>query len=111
MGFWQAAADKIIREMGMFGENFERYSEEAEDNKEPLPPASAEAGVPVAKDKSKKGKLAAKTVAVKFQFQIMESIGVPREEIKKFADPYYWTRYFPPIAMVHILQTVCTDKW
>ncbi|KAI0759168.1 hypothetical protein BC629DRAFT_1550026 [Irpex lacteus] len=32
-------------------------------------------------------------------FQIMESIGVPREEIKKFADPYYWLEYFPPIVL------------
>lgn len=29
----------------------------------------------------------------------MESIGVPRSEIKKFADPQYWLTYFPPIAM------------
>lgn len=81
---------------------------ETEDTKEPLPPASASAGVPVAKDKSKKGKVAAKTVAAKYQFQIMESIGVPREEIKKFADPYFWTKYFPPIAMVSLpLSGVC----
>lgn len=28
----------------------------------------------------------------------MESIGVPRDEIKKFADPHHWLKYFPPIA-------------
>jgi leucyl-tRNA synthetase len=33
-----------------------------------------------------------------YQFQIMESIGIPRSEIKKFADPLYWLTYFPPIA-------------
>ena len=32
----------------------------------------------------------------------MESIGVPRSEIKKFADPLYWLTYFPPIAVVRL---------
>ena len=40
-----------------------------------------------------------------YQFQIMESIGVPRSEIKKFADSIYWTKYFPPIAKVIIHST------
>ena len=87
----------------MFGRNFENYTE-TENTKETPSSALANGGVPVAKDKSKKGKIAAKTVAVKYQFQIMESIGVPREEIKKFADPYYWTKYFPPIANVKSLS-------
>jgi len=43
----------------------------------------------------------------------MESIGVPRAEIKKFADPQHWLTYFPPIAIVrpHIfLYPRYTDK-
>jgi leucyl-tRNA synthetase len=91
--------------MEMFGQNFENFNpEEVEVAKEPLAPASAEPGVPVVKDKAKKGKVAAKATGAKYQFQIMESIGVPREEIKKFADPYFWTKYFPPIAMVHTIS-------
>ena len=35
-----------------------------------------------------KGKIAAKTTGLQYQLQIMELMGVPREEIKKFADPY-----------------------
>jgi len=54
-------------------------------------------------DKAKKGKLAGKATGHTYQFQIMESIGVPRSEIKKFADPMHWLTYFPPIAMVFIL--------
>ncbi|KZS95395.1 leucyl-tRNA synthetase [Sistotremastrum niveocremeum HHB9708] len=94
----KAASDKIIREIEMFGPDFENYSAEAADPKEPLPPASGSAGVPVAVDKAKKGKVAAKATGLTYQFQIMESIGVPRAEIKKFADPQYWLTYFPPIA-------------
>jgi leucyl-tRNA synthetase len=30
----------------------------------------------------------------------MESIGIPRSEIKKFADTQHWLTYFPPLAIV-----------
>jgi leucyl-tRNA synthetase len=49
-------------------------------------------------DKAKKGKLVAKSTGHTYQFQIMESIGVLRSEVKKFADPYHWLSYFPPIT-------------
>ena len=50
--------------------------------------------------KAKKGKIQNKSTGLHYQFQIMELIGVPRSEIKKFADPWYWAEYFPPIATV-----------
>ena len=55
-------------------------------------------------DKAKKGKVAAKATGLQYQFQIMESMGVPREEIKKFADPYFWLKYYPPICIVSFLH-------
>lgn len=90
----QAASDKIIREIEMFGENFERYVPDEE------PAASTSEGPAKAVDKGKKGKVAAKATGLQYQFQIMETMDVPREEIKKFADPYYWLKYYPPICMV-----------
>ena len=32
----------------------------------------------------------------KYQWQIMKSLGLEDEEIKKFADVNYWLQYFPP---------------
>lgn len=64
------------------------------------PPEPAPTGDPVDKSKAKKGKIVAKSTGLTYQFQIMESIGVPRAEIKKFSDPLYWLTYFPPIAIV-----------
>ncbi|KAH9990344.1 leucyl-tRNA synthetase [Russula vinacea] len=93
----KASADKIIREMEMFGQDFENFEAPEEDaDDEPV----VETGNPSAPriDKAKKGKLAAKSTGHTYQFQIMESIGVPRSEVKKFADPYHWLGYFPPIA-------------
>ncbi|KAF9784634.1 hypothetical protein BJ322DRAFT_1204776 [Thelephora terrestris] len=88
----KAAADKIIREMEMFGENFENFGKEED---EPTTSASKSTAV----GKATKGKLQAKSTGHTYQFQIMESIGVPRSEVKKFANPHYWLEYFPPIAV------------
>ena len=82
----------------MFGENFERFVAD----EEPAPAAPTDASKPA--DKAKKGKVAAKATGLQYQFQIMESMGVPREEIKKFADPYFWLKYYPPICIVSFLQ-------
>ena len=89
----------------MFGEdfeNFERVQAEMLLQAEAEETASAEAGDAAAVDKSKgkKGKLTAKSSGHKYQFQILLSIGVPRSDIKKFADPMHWLVHFPPIAMV-----------
>ena len=93
----QAAADKIVREIEMFGENFERFVPDEES----APAASSSTdGAAKPADKAKKGKVAAKATGLQYQFQIMESMGVPREEIKKFADPYFWLKYYPPICIV-----------
>ncbi|CAH8574826.1 unnamed protein product [Dicrocoelium dendriticum] len=49
--------------------------------------------------KSKKSKAAAKTGDLKFQWQIMESLGLSSSEIANFKDPSYWLAYFPQKAV------------
>lgn len=99
--------------MELFGPDFERYSDAAP---EPEPLTTAPTGPPPASTsdtqsatsslttsnvgKSAKSKVAAKSAGTKYQFQTMLSIGVKREEIKKFADPYHWLEYFPPLCKV-----------
>lgn len=78
----------------MFGENFENFGTEQDDLTTPSASKSAAVG------KATKGKLQAKSTGHTYQFQIMESIGVPRSEAKRFADPHHWLEYFPPIAVV-----------
>lgn len=41
----------------------------------------------------------------------MESIGVPRHEIKKFADPQHWLGYFPPIAETDLNSLGARIDW
>lgn len=42
------------------------------------------------KAKGKKSKASAKSVAAKYQWQIMQSLGLPDEEIRQFADASHW---------------------
>ncbi|XP_034181031.2 leucyl-tRNA synthetase [Osmia lignaria lignaria] len=88
----KACADKLKREMDLYG----------------YPPKFPEDQVLesivddiVMKDKSKgtKSKALAKTTVAKYQWQIMQSIGLKDEEIKNFADATYWLDYFPPLAV------------
>ncbi len=99
----KACADKLEREVEMFGQNFEHFTDDDEGDL-----AAREAGdglaandagatsvSDVTKFRSKKTKAAAKSGAAKYQFQILLSQGIPRQDIHKFADPYHWVRVFP----------------
>ncbi|KAI4121864.1 MAG: hypothetical protein LQ338_006120 [Usnochroma carphineum] len=95
----KACADKLTEDVRRFGQNFERYNEEEVDGETLLPaPTQAETKDDITKFTSKKSKAAAKGVKLKYQFQIMLALGIPREEIHKFADANYWLKYFPPLC-------------
>ncbi|XP_050477440.1 leucine--tRNA ligase, cytoplasmic isoform X1 [Bombus huntii] len=88
----KACADKLKREMELYGyppqfPNEKRIEEVIEDV--------------IIKDKSKgtKSKAVAKNVTAKYQWQIMQTLGLKDEDIKKFADATYWLDYFPPLAV------------
>ncbi|KZP30034.1 leucyl-tRNA synthetase [Athelia psychrophila] len=89
----KAASDKLVREIEMFGPDFEKFDAEAEEENKP---AVVVASAPAVVGKANKGKLNAKSTGLKYQFQILEAIGIPRTEIKKFADAQHWLTYFPP---------------
>ncbi|MBW0467490.1 hypothetical protein O181_007205 [Austropuccinia psidii MF-1] len=91
----KAASDKIIREMEQFGEDLSGYEASTPINAQSESQPTAENAD---KSKAKKGKIQAKSTGLQYQFQIMESIGIKRQDIPKFADPQYWLTYFPPIA-------------
>ncbi|KAK5661310.1 hypothetical protein OQA88_11205 [Cercophora sp. LCS_1] len=93
----KASADKLVKEVEMFGRDFERYKEEEEEEEVPAPaPAQKGAKEDVTKFNAKKGKAAAKKGKAKYQWQILHSVGIPIEEIHLFADPQYWLQFFPP---------------
>lgn len=95
----KACADKLVEDVRKFGKNFERFEEEEATQNETVPaPTQAVTKDDITKFTSKKGKASAKAVKLKYQFQIMLALGIPRDEIHKFADATYWLKYFPPLC-------------
>ena len=98
----KACADKLVDDVRRFGQNFEGYEEQNAEtsvpNGQPPAPTQSQTKEDVTKFTSKKGKAAAKTVKLKYQFQIMLALGTPREEIHKFANAHHWLEHFPPIC-------------
>ncbi|KAL4791213.1 hypothetical protein BDV19DRAFT_314022 [Aspergillus venezuelensis] len=95
----KACADKLADEVKKFGQNFEGYKDEDEETAAVAAPTQEVKGEQQEKFSGKKSKAAAKTVKMKYQFQIMLAIGIPIEEIHKFADALYWLQHFPPLAI------------
>jgi len=104
----KACADKLKREMSEFGippkfpERQSGATAEPKAEKEVLDPT---------KGHSKKSKAAAKTGDAKWQWEIMEGMGVPASEIPKFADASYWLEYFPPFAVEDLQSYGARIDW
>lgn len=114
----KACADKLVREIEMFGQNFERCPEATLTNgtserpeNDPPAPSQETPREDVTKFSGKKTKAAAKTVAMKYQFQIMLAVGIPVEEIHKFADPQHWLQHFPPLCQRDLTNFGCRIDW
>ena len=94
----KACADKLKREVELFGESFvlppepELVEEDAVKVKEQVGEKD------VTKFKSNKSKVKAKSAGLQYQFQIMRLLNIPDSEIVKFADEMHWLEYFPPLC-------------
>lgn len=99
-----ACAQKIAKEMEEYGNPPQFPPAMLEEKKTPPPQAGAVIG---AGHRSKRGK----TGPPKPQWIIMQSMGIPDEEIHKFADPQHWVNYFPPIAITDLKSFGCHIDW
>lgn len=90
----KACADKLKRELETFG-----YPPTFPSDQDEAPVEVERDVIPKDKSKGKKSKAVAKTGAGKYQWQIMQSLGLEDQEIRKFADTDYWLEYFPPLAI------------
>ncbi|CAH8473332.1 unnamed protein product [Schistosoma bovis] len=98
-----ASADKLSRECMEFGcpPVFPHEASEL----------SASMETTHAQGKSKKSKAIAKTGGAKFQWQIMESLGMDNNEIAKFKDPEYWLKFFPALAVDDLRKLGVKVDW
>lgn len=108
----KACADKLVKEVAMFGQEFDRYREEDEIAEAAAAPVEKERErEDVTKFTAKKGKIAAKSVKMKYQFQIMQAMGIPIQQIHLFADPAYWLEYFPPLCKLDLSNFGSRIDW
>ncbi|GAB0086221.1 hypothetical protein DMENIID0001_002260 [Sergentomyia squamirostris] len=102
----KACADKLKREIEQFGcpPKFPEVTEEQE-------PKEERDVVPKDKSKGKKSKAVAKTGSAKYQWQIMQSLGLADDEIVKFAESEHWLEYFPPFAISDLTRFGVHVDW
>lgn len=93
----KSSADKIKREIEMFGADFSGVPADDEEEEEAAPKEEKAKDDPT-KFKAKKSKAAAKQGRGKYQFEIMLQLGLTKEEVAAFADPQHWLQYFPPLV-------------
>ncbi|XP_067663552.1 leucine--tRNA ligase, cytoplasmic-like [Haliotis asinina] len=103
----KACADKLKREMEDYGFPPKFPPETAEEEVAP-----AEKDV-VIKDKAvgKRSKVLAKTGGLKYQWLIMAALGLTDDEIKAFADPVHWLKYFPPHCKSDLIRLGVRVDW
>ena len=95
----QAAANKLKNEIAKYG-NPPQFPEDK-------PPAPTKEVDSLAKEmaalgmkgKAKKAKTGQKAAGTSYQWQALEKMGIPANEIAAFAEPYRWLDYFPPYGV------------
>uniref|UniRef100_A0A8C1ERI1 Leucine--tRNA ligase, cytoplasmic n=1 Tax=Cyprinus carpio carpio TaxID=630221 RepID=A0A8C1ERI1_CYPCA len=104
----KACADKLKREMELYG-NPPQFPEE-DDEEEEQKKVTDEV---IIKDKAKgkKSKAVAKSGSAKFQWDIMKSLGLRDDEIVKFAEAEHWLEYFPPLAVEDLKKMGLKADW
>ena len=107
----KACADKLVKEVEKFGQDFSGYNEDEEEVVDTPVPQKQQAKEDVTKFTTKKSKAAAKNIKAKYQFQIMLSQGIPKEELHKFADTAHWLQYFPPLCKRDLINFGARIDW
>ncbi|MEQ2306039.1 Leucine--tRNA ligase, cytoplasmic [Ameca splendens] len=105
----KACADKLKREMELYG-NPPQFPDEDKEEEEEKPKAFDQI---IIKDKAKgrKSKAVAKSGSSTYQWDIMRSLGLNDCEIVKFANAEHWLEYFPPLAVKDLKQMGVKVDW
>ncbi|XP_050017932.1 leucine--tRNA ligase, cytoplasmic [Alexandromys fortis] len=104
----KACADKLKREIELYGCPPDFPEEEEEEEESNVKPADI-----TVKDKAKgkKSKAAAKAGSSKYQWDIMKSLGLSEEDIVKFSEAEHWLEYFPPLAVEDLKKIGLKVDW
>uniref|UniRef100_A0A8C8K3K4 Leucine--tRNA ligase, cytoplasmic n=1 Tax=Oncorhynchus tshawytscha TaxID=74940 RepID=A0A8C8K3K4_ONCTS len=105
----KACADKLKREMEVYGNPPQFPLEEEEEEEEK--PKFADEFIIKDKAKGKKSKAVAKAGGSKFQWDIMKSLGLSDMEIVPFANAAHWLEYFPPMTVKDLKMMGVKVDW
>lgn len=108
----KVGADKLKREMSEYG-NPPVFPPEDDDQDSSAKAVEIQDDSSLMKNKAKgkKSKAAAKTGKAKYQWQIMQMLGLNDDEIALFADEYHWIDYFPPKTIADLNSLGCCIDW
>ncbi|ELR12090.1 leucine-tRNA ligase [Acanthamoeba castellanii str. Neff] len=105
----KACADKIKREIEQFGCPPKFPEPVAVEEAEPAP--EKKKADPTVFHSAKSKAKAKGSGRDKYQWEIMEEMGVPESDIPKFADAQHWLYYFPPFAMEDLKDMGACVDW
>ena len=63
------------------------------------------------KGKAKIAKTGQKAAGTSYQWQALEKMGIPSNEIAAFAEPYRWLDYFPPYGVSDLKKFGASIDW
>uniref|UniRef100_A0A1A8CRV3 Leucine--tRNA ligase, cytoplasmic n=1 Tax=Nothobranchius kadleci TaxID=1051664 RepID=A0A1A8CRV3_NOTKA len=106
----KACADKLKREMELYG-NPPQFPDEEEEEETKEKPAASDEIIIKDKAKGKKSKAVAKSGSSTFQWDIMRSLGLNDQEISPFANAEHWLEYFPPLAVKDLKMMGVKVDW
>ncbi len=93
----------------MFGQNFEGHKEEVE---EVATQSKGGEKTDLGRFTAKKSKAVMKSGGkTKYQYEVMISMGIPREEIYIFADPSNWLDTFSSLWKENLTALGCSIDW
>jgi len=98
----QAAANKLKTEIATYGNPPVFPVEEA---------GAAAVGAAAAKGKAAKGKVAAKSSGMSYQWQTLEKMNIPSDEVAAFADPMTWLKFFPDWGVTDLKLFGASVDW
>uniref|UniRef100_A0A0R3S1Y6 leucine--tRNA ligase n=1 Tax=Elaeophora elaphi TaxID=1147741 RepID=A0A0R3S1Y6_9BILA len=106
----KACADKLKREVEEFGYP-PHFPDDDTDSKIPIEENNVIDGIIKDKSKGKKSKAVAKTGTAKYQWQIMNMLGLDDSEIIKFTDASHWLNYFPQHCISDVQKMGLKIDW
>ena len=106
----QAAANKLKGEIQRFG-NPPAFPEETVEVAQEEDSLAKEMAALGKKGKAKKSKVEQKGAGTSYQWQALEKMGIPSQDIAAFAEPHRWLDYFPPYGVSDLKKFGASIDW